>query len=197
MFILGLTGSIGMGKSATANMFRSLGVPVHDADASVHQLMGPSGRATGDIEKAFPGCLDDTGRVDRQKLGTQVFGNDAALKKLEAILHPMVRDEECRFLRTQQLHRQKIVVLDIPLLFETKGEKRCDAVCVVTAPRSLQARRVLARPGMTKEKFQAILKKQVPNVEKCRRADYIIFTANGYRHARNQVKKIINDIKQG
>lgn len=195
MFILGLTGSIGMGKSATADMFRMEGIPVHDADASVHQLMGPSGRAIDKINQVFPNCLTEEGAVDRQKLGTKVFGNDQALKKLEAILHPMVRSEEKRFLRTHQLRRADMVVLDIPLLYETYGEKRCDAVCVVSASKTIQAKRVLARAGMTQEKFQAIIKKQIPNQEKCQRADFIVFTASGYRTARNQVKKIIRQVK--
>lgn len=186
-----------MGKSATADMFRKFGIPVHDADATVHKLMGRKGRATAKINQVFPGCLDDQGCVDRQKLGTKVFGDEAALKKLEAILHPMVREEEHKFLRIQHLRRCKIVVLDIPLLFETRGEKRCDAVCVVSASKTLQAKRVLARSGMTQEKFSAILKKQMPNVEKVKRADYVIFTGSGYRTARNQVKKILQDIKQG
>ncbi len=185
-----------MGKSATADMFRQFGVPVHDADATVHHLMGPKGRATDLIDQAFPGCLDATGRVDRQKLGAEVFGNDPALKKLEAILHPMVREEERKFLRIHQIRRVALVVLDIPLLFETQGETRCDGVAVVSASEVLQTKRVLARAGMTREKFQAILKKQVANREKCRRADFVIFTGNGYRVARKQVKKIIDLIKQ-
>ncbi|WP_135081290.1 dephospho-CoA kinase [Terasakiella sp. SH-1] len=195
MFILGLTGSIGMGKSATAEMFRTLGIPVHDADATVHQLMGPKGRATAKINQVFPGCLAENGAVDRQKLGAQVLGDDVALKKLEAILHPMVRGEERKFLRICQLQRRKIVVLDIPLLFETKGEKRCDAVCVVSATKAIQKRRVLARSGMTQQKFNVILKKQMPDVQKRRRADYIIFSGAGFRVARNQVKKIVQEIQ--
>ena len=195
MYILGLTGSIGMGKSATAKMFRQCGVPVHDADATVHVLMGPKGRATLKIARAFPGCLNDQGGVDRQKLGTQVFGHDAQLKKLEAILHPMVRAEERKFLRRAHLQRVSLVVLDIPLLFETEGQKRCDGVVVVSASKIIQRRRVLARSGMTEDKFNAILKKQIPDVEKRRRADFIILTGNGYRSARTQVKKIIGLIK--
>lgn len=194
MYILGLTGSIGMGKSATAKMFTDYGVPVHDADATVHKLMGPKGRATVLIDKVFPDCLDDQGAVDRQKLGAQVFGHDDALKNLEKILHPMVREEERRFLRLQRQRRVKMVVLDIPLLFETKGEKRCDGVAVVSASKSLQARRVLARPGMNAQKFHAILKKQVPDAIKRRRADFVIFTGAGFYQARKQVKNIITQM---
>ena len=196
MFILGLTGSIGMGKSATAKMFREFGIPVHDADATVHQLMGPKGRATKQIEATFQGCLAEDGSVDRQKLGSHVFENDEALKNLEAILHPMVRDEERKFLRLCQLHRNPLVVLDIPLLFETKGEERCNAVAVVSASKTLQAKRVMARSGMTREKFQAIVKKQTPDALKRKKADYIILSGAGFRTARNQVQHIINEIKR-
>lgn len=193
MYILGLTGSIGMGKSATAKLFQHYGIPVHDADATVHKLMGPKGCATPFIAKAFPGSLAENGAVDRLKLGPLVFGDDQALKKLEAILHPMVREEERKFLRQCQLQRHKMVVLDIPLLFETKGEKRCDGVAVVSTSKIMQ-KRVLVRPNMTVEKFRAILKKQLSDFEKRKRADYVIFTGNGFRHARFQVKGIIQDI---
>jgi len=195
MFVLGLTGSIGMGKSATADIFRSYGVPVHDADATVHQLMGPNGRATAQIDQVFPGCLNEQGAVDRQKLGVQVFGDETALKKLENILHPMVRAEEIKFLRLCRLQRRKLVVLDIPLLFETGGGSRCQAVAVVSASSALQKKRVMARAGMTVEKFRTILKKQMPDAKKRRKADYVIFTGAGFRAARNQVKKIIDTIQ--
>ncbi|SCA56340.1 Dephospho-CoA kinase [Candidatus Terasakiella magnetica] len=195
MYILGLTGSIGMGKSATAEMFRKYGVPVHDADATVHKLMGPSGRATLRINEVFPDCLTEQGAIDRQKLGACVLGNDGELKKLEAILHPMVREEERKFLRVCQLQRKRVVVLDIPLLFETNGEKRMDGVAVVSATKAIQRRRVLARAGMSPEKFNAILKKQMPDVLKRRKADYIIFSGAGFRYARNQVKQILQEIQ--
>jgi len=197
MYILGLTGSIGMGKSATAQMFRDFGIPVHDADATVHQLMGPRGRATQQIEQIFPGSLQENGAVDRQKLGGYVFGNAAELKQLEAILHPLVRAEEQKFLRLQRLHKKSLVVLDIPLLFETHGEKRCDGVAVVSASKSLQHRRVMARPGMTSDKFATILKKQMADFEKRKRADFVILSGNGYRMARNQVKRIIQQVCYG
>lgn len=196
MYVLGLTGSIGMGKSATAQMFRDFGVPVHDADATVHCLMGPKGRATGQITQAFPGCLATNGSVDRQKLGGLVFGDEMALKKLENILHPMVRAEERKFLRRCALRREKLVVLDIPLLYETKGENRCDGVAVVSTLKSMQARRVLARAGMTPDKFKAILKKQIPDHVKRRRADFVIFSGAGFRVARDQVKKMIRALQR-
>jgi dephospho-CoA kinase len=195
MFILGLTGSIGMGKSATAKMFKDQGIPVHDADASVHQLMGVGGLATQKIAETFPSAVIK-GCVDRQALGQIVFGNDAALKKLEGILHPLVRAEERKFLRLNQLHRAPLVVLDIPLLFETAGEERMDAVAVVSASKCLQKKRVLARSGMTEQKFQAILKKQMPDALKRKKADFIIHTGAGYRPARNQVKMIISTLKK-
>ncbi len=195
MYVLGLTGSIGMGKSATADLFRSYGICVHDADATVHMLMSPTGKATGKIERAFPGSLNESGAVDRQKLGAQVFGDAKALKKLERILHPLVYEEEKKFLRRCRLQGRKLVVLDIPLLFETRGEKRCDGICVVSASGFLQRKRVMARAGMTAQKFDAILQKQMPDTEKRRRADFIIFTGAGFRTARNQVKKIIQNIK--
>ncbi len=195
MFILGLTGSIGMGKSATAALFRQCEVPVHDADATVHALMTPNGEATPLIHEVFPDCLDENGAVDRVKLGAQVFKDPSALKKLEAILHPMVRAEEQKFLRLCQLHKNPLVVLDIPLLYETNGTDRCDAVAVVTASKVLQKKRVMRRPNMTHEKFQLILKKQLPDAIKRKHADYVIFTGAGFRSARNQVKKIVMDIK--
>lgn len=195
MFILGLTGSIGMGKSATAKMFKSRGIPVHDADASVHKLMGPGGAAVGLIEKIFPSAVSK-GIIDRQVLGQLVFGHDVALKKLEMILHPLVRAEETKFLRLCQLHRDPLVVLDIPLLFETDGQKRMDGVVVVSASKMLQEKRVLARAGMTKNKFQAILKKQMPDSLKRRKADYVIYTGAGFRNARNQVRMVISHLKK-
>ncbi len=178
MVILGLTGSIGMGKSTAAAMFRYLGVPVHDADATNHLLMAPGGPAFDQVISAFPEVLRD-GRIDRQMLGKIVFGDGRALKKLESILHPLIRAAEIRFLRSQRMHGRKLVVLDIPLLYETGGEKRCDIVAVVSAPGFVQRQRVLARQGMTDEKFSAILSKQMPDMEKRKRADYVIPTGLG------------------
>ncbi|MGF9759980.1 dephospho-CoA kinase [Microvirga sp. 0TCS3.31] len=186
-FVLGLTGSIGMGKSATADLFRRLGVPVHDADATVHRLY--RGRAAPLIEQAFPGTVAD-GTVDRTKLGAAVLNSPERLKQLEAIVHPLVREEEETFLaRVSAL--APIAVLDIPLLFETGGERRCDATLVVTAPADVQRERVLARPGMTAEKFSAILAKQMPDVEKRRRAHFLVDTSRGFLSAEAQVRSIL------
>ena len=178
MVILGLTGSIGMGKSTAAAMFRYLGVPVHDADATNHLLMAPGGPAFDQVISAFPEVLRD-GRIDRQMLGKIVFADGRALKKLESILHPLIRAAEIRFLRSQRMLGRKLVVLDIPLLYETGGEKRCDIVAVVSTPGFIQRQRVLARQGMTDEKFSAILSKQMPDMEKRKRADYVIPTGLG------------------
>ncbi|WP_201829075.1 dephospho-CoA kinase [Microvirga zambiensis] len=186
-FVLGLTGSIGMGKSATADLFRRLGVPVHDADATVHRLY--RGRAAPPIEKAFPGTVGD-GIVDRARLSAAVLNDPARMKQLEAIVHPLVREEEKNFLaRVSAL--APVAVLDIPLLFETGGERRCDAVLVVTAPLSVQRARVLARPGMTEEKFSAILAKQMPDAEKRARAHFLVDTGRGFASAEAQVRTIL------
>jgi dephospho-CoA kinase len=185
-FVLGLTGSIGMGKSATASIFRRLGVPVHDADAAVHRLY--RGRAAPPVEKAFPGTVAD-GMVDRGKLGAAVLGDPARMKELEAIVHPLVREEEETFLK--RAASAPIAVLDIPLLFETGGEARCDATLVVTAPASVQRERVLARPGMTEGKFQSILSKQMPDAEKRARAHFLVDTSRGFISAEAQVRSIL------
>ena len=185
-FVLGLTGSIGMGKSATASIFRRLGVPVHDADAAVHGLY--RGRAAPPVEKAFPGTVAD-GMVDRGKLGAAVLGDPARMKELEAIVHPLVREEEETFLK--RAASAPIAVLDIPLLFETGGEARCDATLVVTAPASVQRERVLARPGMTEGKFQSILSKQMPDAEKRARAHFLVDTSRGFISAEAQVRSIL------
>lgn len=173
MFILGLTGSIGMGKSATARMFRHLRVPVFDADAAVHILLGRGGRAVRRVEAQFPGVAVD-GVVDRLALGQRVFGQPAELRKLEAILHPMVGQMQRQFLSQACRRRLPLVVLDIPLLFEGRGEERCDATAVVSAPAFLQRQRVLARPNMTEEKFRHILGLQVPDSVKRQRADFVL-----------------------
>ncbi|WP_417803546.1 dephospho-CoA kinase [Thalassospira lucentensis] len=178
MVIMGLTGSIGMGKSTAAGMFRYLGVPVHDADATTHKLMAPSGAAFDQIAALFPDVIID-GKIDRQKLGQKAFGDPKILTQLETILHPLVRDAENRFLKTQRMLGRKLVVLDIPLLYETAGEKRCDVVAVVSAPLFIQLQRVMARQGMTDGKFSAILSKQMPDRQKRRRADFIIPTGLG------------------
>lgn len=185
-FVLGLTGSIGMGKSATAAMFRASGVPVHDADAAVHALY--RGRAAPLIAEAFPGTVTD-GVVDRGLLGAQVIGNPERLRALEAIVHPLVREERDRFLARHA--GAPLAVLDIPLLLETGGERDCDAVAVVTAPAEVQRERVLARPGMTAERFAAILAKQMPDADKRRRAHFLVDTGRGFPAAERQVSAII------
>ncbi|MDF2689730.1 MAG: dephospho-CoA kinase [Microvirga sp.] len=185
-FVLGLTGSIGMGKSATADLFRKLGVPVHDADATVHRLY--RGRAVPLIGKTFPGTVAD-GAVDRTKLGAAVLNSPERMKQLEAIVHPLVREEEENFLA--RVSALPIAVLDIPLLFETGGETRCDAALVVTAPAEVQRERVLARPSMTAEKFSAILAKQMPDANKRARAHFLVDTSRGFASAQAQVRSIL------
>ena len=192
MFILGLTGSIGMGKTATARMFAEEGVPVQDADAVVHALY--EGEATALIEAAFPGTTAG-GVVDRVKLGAQVIGNADAIKRLEAIVHPLVAQKRDQFVAESAKAGADVAVLDIPLLFETGGEKRCDAVAVVSAPAEVQRDRVLARPGMTEERFGAILAKQMPDAEKRRRADFIVDTSKGFDAARQQVREILARVR--
>jgi dephospho-CoA kinase len=188
MFILGLTGSLGMGKSTTAKMFAEEGVPVHDADAAVHRLY--DGEATAAIEAAFPGTTSH-GKVDREKLGQRVLGDELAIKRLEHIVHPLVRQAEERFLAEAERMGAKVAVLDIPLLYETGGDKRCDAVVVVSAPAEQQRQRAFERPSMTEQKLAAILAKQTPDAEKRRRADFVVDTSQGYEAARAQVRDIL------
>jgi dephospho-CoA kinase len=188
MFVLGLTGSLGMGKSTTARLFAEEGVPVHDADATVHLLYEGDGVAA--IEAAFPGTTG-AGKVDRIKLAAHVLGDAAALARLEAIVHPLVQDAEGRLLAQAQARGEKVAVLDIPLLFETGGDRRVDAVVVVSAPPEVQRPRVLERPGMTIEKLDAILSKQMPDAEKRRRADFVVDTSQGFEAARAQVRAIL------
>ena len=175
MRVLGLTGSIGMGKSAAARALRRLGIPVHDADATVHRLLGSGGGAVAAVAQAFPGVVAD-GTVDRAALGRRVFDNPAALARLEAILHPLVQRSEQRFLRGALARREPVAVLDIPLLFEIGGERRCDAVIVVSAPRFVQEARVLRRKGMTAARLLAVRARQMPDAEKRRRADFVVPT---------------------
>ena len=191
MIILGLTGSIGMGKSTTAKMFADAGVPVSDADRMVHALY--AGAAVPHIEKAFPGTVSD-GVVDRDKLAATVLGNPARLRELEAIVHPLVRAETDAFVERHRQAGAPLIVLDIPLLFETGGKDRVDRILVVTAPADVQRERVLSRPGMTEEKFDAILAKQVPDAEKRRRADFVIDTSRGMDAAREDVLRIIAEL---
>jgi len=188
MIILGLTGSIGMGKSTTAKMFADEGVPVHDADATVHALY--SGAAAPLIEDAFPGTVKD-GTVDRAELGSRVVGDGEAMKRLEAIVHPLVREAEIAFLDKARAENRPLALLDIPLLFETGGNERVDYVVVVTAPADVQRERVMARPGMTQERFEALLAKQTPDAEKRLRADFLIDTSLGMEAARAKVRDIV------
>lgn len=191
MIVLGLTGSIGMGKSTTAKMFADFGVPVHDSDKAVHRLY--RGKAAPLVEAAFPGTTTD-GVVDRAKLAERVLGDGAALKRLEGLVHPLVRADATAYLKRQHAAGAPLAVVDIPLLFETDGRHRVDKVVVVTAPAEVQRERVLSRPGMTEEKFQAILAKQVPDAEKRRMADFIVDTGQGMEAARSQVADIIEHL---
>jgi dephospho-CoA kinase len=194
MIVLGLTGSIGMGKSTTAKMFAEAGVPVHDSDETVHRLY--AGEAAPLIEAEFPGVVAD-GAVDRAKLAARVLGNPEALKKLEAIVHPLVRADADAFLARHRAAGTPLTVLDIPLLFETGGLDRVDKVVVVSAAPSIQRERVLARPGMTVEKFEAILARQMPDAEKRRLADFVVDTGQGFDVARGQVRKIVAALSKG
>ncbi|MDN2578818.1 dephospho-CoA kinase [Aquibium sp. ELW1220] len=191
MIILGLTGSIGMGKSTTAAMFAAEGVPVNDADAVVHELY--RGKAVALVGAAFPQAIVD-GIVDRNRLSAAVLGDPVALKRLEAIVHPLVREAETEFLARHRAAGTPLVVLDIPLLFEVGAEGRVDRIAVVSVPADVQRARVLARPGMTVEKFETILAKQVPDAEKRARADFVIDTARGLEPARRDVVRIIGEL---
>ena len=189
MIVLGLTGSIGMGKSTTARMFIEQGVPVHDSDEAVHRLY--AGAAAPLVEAAFPGTTRD-GVVDRALLAARILGDADAIRRVEAIVHPLVRADADAFLARARASGAPIAVLDIPLLFETGGRGRVDKIVVVTAPAEVQRQRVLARPGMTEEKFRAILARQVPDAEKRRLADFIVDSSQGMEAARDQVRAIID-----
>jgi dephospho-CoA kinase len=194
MMIVGLTGSIGMGKSTAAGMLRQMGVPVYDADAAVHALQAKGGEALPGIEAAFPGVVKN-GVLDRQALGARVFGNKQALRKLEAIVHPLVGQQQRAFLKRAAQRREKLVVLDIPLLFEGLGDRRVDATLVVSAPAFLQRRRVMARPGMTAEKLDSILRQQVPDTLKRRKATIVISTGLGLAPTRAALARAIAELK--
>ncbi len=193
MIVIGLTGSLGMGKSATALMFAEAGVPVHDADATVHRLYESD--AVEPIQAAFPGVTSD-GRIDREKLSLRVLNDAAALRRLEAIVHPLVRREEERFLAEAEARGARCAVLDIPLLFETGADQRVDVVVVVSAPFEEQRRRVLRRPGMTAERFESLLVKQLPDAEKRQRADFVVDTSQGFDSARAQVRAILQNLER-
>ncbi|MCF8473493.1 MAG: dephospho-CoA kinase [Emcibacter sp.] len=194
LIIVGLTGSIGMGKSETAKMFERAHIPVFDSDAAVHKLLAKEGDAEKVVAEAFPGISGPDG-INRKFLGTKVFNDAAALKKLESILHPMVSDLRQKFFKEAAAEGHDMVVMDVPLLFETGGEKGCDYTVVVSAAEEIQRQRVLARPQMTVEKFEAILAKQMPDHQKRQRADFIIYSDQGLDSAENQVHHIIEQIR--
>ncbi len=193
MIVLGLTGSIGMGKSTAAHMLRRMGLPVHDSDACVHRLLGPGGGAVRAVAAQFPAALRD-GAIDRKILGQAVFGDGPALARLEAILHPLVRGEARDFIKRQRRHGRRAVLLDIPLLFETHGGALCDWVIVVTAPPFVQAARVLSRPGMTPARFQQIRARQMSEAEKCRRADFVVPSGLGKAYTYGQLAAILRKV---
>jgi dephospho-CoA kinase len=191
MIILGLTGSMAMGKSTTAQFFAEEGVPVHDADATVHRLY--ANEAVPLIEAAFPGTTVD-GKVDRVKLGARVMNDLPALQQLEAIVHPLVWEAERNFLAQAEAKGAPVAILDIPLLYETGGEQRVDAVVVVSAPPAVQRQRALSRPGMTEARLDALLARQMPDEEKRRRADFVVDTSQGFEAAREQVRAILRQV---
>jgi len=194
MITVGLTGSIGMGKSTTAAMFAAAGVPVYDADAEVHALYAKGGAAVAPLDAAFPGVVVD-GAVDRALLSQRVMGKPDELKRLEAVVHPLVGLSRVGFFEKAAAAGADIVILDIPLLFETGGEKRMDAVVVVSAPADVQRMRVLARPGMDEAKLDAILARQMADVEKRARAHFVIDTGAGLDSAREQVKAVLAKLR--
>ena len=194
MIILGLTGSIGMGKSTTSQMFQAEGVPVYDSDAAVHALYASGGAAVAPVQAAFPGVVVD-GAIDRTRLSAAVMGNSEALAVLESIVHPLVGAHRIGFFEDAQAQGADVVVLDIPLLFETGGEKKVDKVVVVSAPAQVQRQRVLARAGMDVAKFEAILARQTPDAEKRARADFVIDTGRGLDAARQQVRDILTRLR--
>ncbi|HEX3414738.1 MAG TPA: dephospho-CoA kinase [Stellaceae bacterium] len=191
MIILGLTGSIGMGKSTAAAMLRRLRVPLFDADLAVHRLVAPSGAAVPAVSAAFPGVVTEDGGIDRTLLAQRVFTNPAALRRLEEILHPMVAAEEKRFFARLRARREALAVLDIPLLFETGAERRCDYVLVVSASAVVQRQRVMRRPGMTEIRLDAILRKQIPDYRKRQRADFVVPTGAGRNVTLRRLKTIV------
>ena len=195
MVILGLTGSIGMGKTTAARMLRELGVPVCDSDALVHAMLARGGMAVDPVGAAFPGVVQD-GAADRAALAALVFDDQAALRRLEAIIHPLVRLAQGRFLRAQASRRQPLVALDVPLLVESGTHELCDAVAVVTAPAFLQTARVLGRPGMSHERLRGILARQTPDAEKRRHADFVIQSGAGRRYTLQRFKQVVRLLRK-
>jgi len=196
LIVLGLTGSIAMGKSTAADAFRRLGVPVHDADAAVHRLTASGGAAVPALAKAFPDAVGN-GAIDRAALRARVLDDPGALTRLEAILHPLVRRSERAFLARARMRREPLVVLDIPLLYETGAEMRCDAVAVVSAPRFVQRGRLLARPGMNEDWIARIEARQLPDAEKRRRADFIVPTGLGRRESLQSIRRLVTMARDG
>lgn len=196
MIVIGLTGSIGMGKTTAAGALRRMGLPVHDSDAAVHRLFARGGAAVQPVAKAFPQVLRD-GAIDRQELAGMVFNDGAALDRLEAIVHPLVRRESETFLRRCGLRREPVAVLDVPLLFEVGREGECDFTILVTAPPFIQAQRVLRRPGMTPQRFREIKARQMPDAEKRRRADFIVQTGLGRRESLRELIRIVKLVRRG
>jgi dephospho-CoA kinase len=196
MIVLGLTGGIGMGKSTASAIFRRARIPVFDADAQVHRLQSPGGRALPAIASAFPGTVIE-GTLDRARLRAAVIGDPAALRRLEAILHPMVRAAETRFLAGARRRQVPLVVLDIPLLFETGGADRVDRIIVVSAPPSVQLARVRKRRRMAPEQIAAIIARQMPDAAKRRRADHVVRTGLSRHHAQQSIRRLIRGIRQG
>ena len=194
MKILGLTGSIGMGKTTTAAMFAEAGAPVYDADAAVHALYAPGGGAAAALEAAFPGVTRD-GAVDRAKLSAAVMGDPEKLRRLEALVHPMLSLSRASFIQKAVADGAEVVAIDVPLLFETGGDRMMHGVVVVSAPEAVQRERVLARPGMTPEKLDAILARQTPDAEKRARADFVIDTGEGLEAARRQVATVLSTVR--
>ena len=195
MIVIGLTGSIGMGKSTAAKMFRQLGVPVEDSDAAVHAMFATGGAAVEAVAAAFPGVVKD-GAVDRAALGKLVYGDPAALKTLESIVHPLVGRSRDAFLARMRARREPIVVLDIPLLFEAGLDRLCDTTVVISAPLFVQEGRVMARPGMTRERFDRIRAQQMSDAEKRRRADVVVSSAMGRAHTLNRLREIVRVLRE-
>lgn len=194
MIIIGLTGSIGMGKSTVAGMFEDLGVPAHNSDTEVHELLAPGGKAYAAVAEAFPGAVAESGEIDRKALGALVFKAPGKRRTLEGILHPLVRQGQQDFLLKAQAEKKKAVVLDVPLLFETGADKNVDVTVTVQAPEEIQRARVLARPGMTEERLEAILESQMPSADKCARSDYVVETGGSLDDTFEQVKDVLGKI---
>lgn len=196
MIIVGLTGSIGMGKTTTATLLEKLKVPVHSADKAVHKLLGPRGRAVSAVAKLFPSTLDE-GQINRKKLAQIVYSNKGKLKQLERLIHPLVQLQTAQWLKKQYALKRKLVVLDIPLLFEAEREQGCDAIWVVSAAAAIQKARVMARPGMSEAKFKAIMRRQLPDAEKRRRAHVVIPTGDGVALTKVHLQKALRSCKTG